>query len=101
MTSAITESWNSCEFLATITLTVDIRVMYGRFRQMARTDKWGTKMVTDVSKVKRPLEGAAAFRPEGRPKWAGNLPGGGRQFFIPNLWPNRFKNITIQHLAQD
>lgn len=99
VTSAITEGWNSCEFLATITLTVDIKAMYGRFRQMARNDKWGSKRAFKVEKLKYAEKLMGDFRPEGRPKWAGNLPGGGRQFYIPNLWKTQFKDETIRHLG--
>lgn len=100
ITSAITESWNSCEFLTTIVLTVEIKVMYGRFRQMARSDAWKSKRADEVGKLKFAQHMVGTFRPEGRPaKLAGNLPGGGRQFYIPNLWKNHFKNETRRHLG--
>lgn len=104
VTSAITESWNSCEYLATIVLTVDIWVMYGRFRQMARSDGGASMMITN------PKEVPPGFRAEGRggaraqftdkagAKQGGHLPGGGRQFFIPNLKPEYYKGFSAQSL---
>jgi hypothetical protein len=95
VTSAITESWNSCEFLYTITLTVDIWVMYGRFRQMSRTDTGASKVITGANR------GAVVgpIRDEGKMKTR-NLPGGGRQFFIPNLKPAYYTSPTVQSLVQ-
>ena len=88
VTSAITESWNSCEYLATITLKVDIWVMYGRFRQMSRTDAWDSKVIAGKG---------AGTRDEGRMKTR-NLPGGGRQFYIPNLKRDYFGGETMESL---
>lgn len=58
--SAITEGWNSFEFLATITLTVDIKVTYGRFKAVLRNDGSGNMAIKAG-----PREGVA-IRNEGR-----------------------------------
>ena len=95
VTSAITETWNSLEYCVTIMLKVDMYVAYGRFKQQARH---GVRTVEPKS-IKRAPEGHVGyFQPERQGKTA-NLPGGGRQFFIPNLKPeyygDRVSNISL------
>jgi hypothetical protein len=86
VTSAITESWNSCEYCVIITLKVEMYAAYGRFRQQARHGTTPSKAITTA-----PVNHRSAFRPEGRGRTQ-NLPGGGRQFFIPNLKPEYYGN---------
>lgn len=93
VTSAITEGWNSCEFLATITLTVDIKVAYGRFKSVLRNDRSGNMAIRAGSR-----EGVA-IRDEGR-GITKKLPGGGRQFYIPNLKPQYYKGFAAQSLLE-
>ena len=69
VTSAIKENWNSLNYLLVITLSVPVYAWFGGFSQMARID------AGQQSKV---LAG------EGRGQTR-NLPGGGTQFYIPNL----------------
>jgi len=80
VTSAITEGWNSCEYLATVTLTVDIKVAYGRFKSVARNDGSASMAIK---------EGRGASK---------KLPGGGRQFYVPNLKPEHYKGFAAQSL---
>tara|TARA_B110000879_G_C10942237_1_gene420316 strand:+ start:98 stop:646 length:549 start_codon:yes stop_codon:yes gene_type:complete len=70
VTSAISEDWSSCGFLSIIELTVPIKVAYGRFKHQKR-NQGGTSKILDGER-------------RGRGKTP-NLPGGGRQFYIPNL----------------
>ena len=107
ITSAITETWNSLEYLAVITLSVDIWVAYGRFAQQVRTDhnpkgKVPITHSTVGKAVFKPGVGEAQLpyrhiRPEGRGKGR-NLPGGGRQFFVPNLKPTYYTGFSSQSL---
>jgi hypothetical protein len=83
VTSAITEGWNSCEYLAIITLKVDIKVAYGRFKSVLRNDGSGNMAVKAGSRD------GVAIRDEGR-GLTKKLPGGGRQFYIPNLKPDHY-----------
>lgn len=91
VTSAITEGWNSCEYLATITLTVDIKVAYGRFKSVMRNDGSGNMAIRAGSR-------AGVVRDEGR-GLTKKLPGGGRQFYIPNLKPQYYQGFSAQSLV--
>lgn len=111
VTSAVTESWNSLEYLVVITLKVDIYAAYGRFAQMLRHDKaddgqsWAKAPITDATKDKamnKPGIGQSAspsgsFKPEGKATTL-HLPGGGRQFFIPNLKPIYYDGLYSESL---
>ncbi len=99
VTSAITESWNSCEYLVVITLSVDMWVAYGRFRQMSRSDAGASQTITNTSlhNMKGMLAPPGPIKQEGRAKTM-NLPGGGRQFFVPNLKPAYYTGMTAQSL---
>ena len=109
VTSAITESWNSLEYLVEITLKVDICVAYGRFAQMVRNDG-GTKTIIEVPKNLAGTSDQSRFRTEGKlnkeietangKKKVGtiHLPGGGRQFFIPNLKPIYYSGVQSKSL---
>jgi hypothetical protein len=71
VTSAIKENWNSLSYLLIIVLAQNTYAYFGGFAQMARMD-----------------EGAASKRKAGEARGATkNLPGGGTQFYIPNLRP--------------
>lgn len=87
VTSAITDTWNSLQYCVTITLKVDMYVAYGRFKQQARHGEGASQIIT-----------FPAVQPEWQGKTA-NLPGGGRQFFIPNLkreyYGGRESNISL------
>lgn len=72
LTSAVKENWNSLRYLLVITLAEDVYGFFGGFASMARIDAGAT------SKVK-----------QGEARGAGDkLPGGGTQFYIPNLTAN-------------
>lgn len=77
VTSAVSEDWNSCAWLVVIRLRVPINVAYGGFAQQPRNHGGASRV--DNSGQKHEGRGASA-----------NLPGGGRQFFIPNLEPRHF-----------
>jgi hypothetical protein len=89
VTSAITESWNSCEWAVMIELKVDIWAAYGRFRQQARVDGFPSKRITAAPGSGTVNEGKLNTR---------NLPGGGRQFYVPNLKPAYFTQVGQQSL---
>jgi len=92
VTSAITETWNSCEYCVAITLIVDMYVAYGRFTHQSRKGLPG-----GTSKVisSRPAGHTGDFKQEGQGITA-NLPGGGRQFFVPYLKPDYYGNRVEQ-----
>jgi hypothetical protein len=69
VTSAVKENWNSLRFLCVITLRAGVRAAFGGFAQMRRRD------LLRASKVQAG---------EGR-GLTENLPGGGTQFYIPQL----------------
>ena len=95
VTSAIPEKWNNLKYRVTITLKVDMFVAYGRFKQQARHE---ARTVGPEPIKHAPKSHIGSFQPEGQGKTA-NLPGGGRQFFIPNLkreyYGGRESNISL------
>ncbi len=70
LTSVIKENWSSLDFLLTIVLKVEVYGWFGGFKSMARLDQGQTSW-RDATKEAR-----------GR---SASLPGGGTQFYIPNL----------------
>lgn len=70
LTSVIKENWSSLEYLLTIELKEPVYAWFGGFKGMGRVDP-GTQSKRD-----------AAVEAKGGSK---NLPGGGTQFYIPNL----------------
>jgi len=107
VTSAITEGWNSAEYLVVITLKVHIWAAYGRFKHQPRGEvhSQDSKRITHATVGKaqfEPGKGETALpyrhiRPEGRGRTL-NLPGGGRQFFVPNLKPEYYTGLRSQSL---
>jgi len=106
VTSAITESWNSAEYLAVMTLKVHIWVAYGRFKHQARgpAQADNSKRITPITADRSErspgvgeAQGPHQIRGEGR-LGTKNLPGGGRQFFIPNLKPQHYSHFYSQSL---
>jgi hypothetical protein len=91
VTSAITESWNSCEYLVVIALKVHIRGIYGRYRQQLRDDGTASRRITGTQGHAGPV------RPEGKINTL-HLPGGGRQFFLPNLKPIHYNFLRFESL---
>lgn len=79
VTSAVKENWNSLQYLLVITLSDTVYGFFGDFVQMPREDAGATsKRVTTAP------AGGGAFVAEARGATK-NLPGGGTQFYIPNL----------------
>lgn len=76
LTSVIKENWSSLDFLLVIKLKSDVYGWFGGFKGMSRTDPG------QQSRRNAALEGKGG---------SANLPGGGTQFYIPNL--------TAGHLA--
>jgi len=70
LTSVIKENWSSMAWLLTIELKVPVYAWFGGFKGMSRID--------DAAKSRRD----ASIEAKGGSK---NLPGGGTQFYIPNL----------------
>ncbi len=70
LTSVIKENWSPMSILLTIELKVPVYAWFGGFRGMSRIDE-GSKSFRD-----------GAVEGRGRSK---KLPGGGTQFYIPNL----------------
>jgi hypothetical protein len=69
LTSAIKENWNSMEWVLTIELSESVYGWFGGFKGMGRIQK------DTVSKRDRAVEQGFGTK----------LPGGGTQFYIPNL----------------
>jgi hypothetical protein len=90
-TSAVKENWNSLQYLLVITLSDTVYAYYGDFAQMARQDAGaGSKRVTTAP-------AAGAFVAEGRGATK-NLPGGGTQFYIPNLTLDQTASWRVESL---
>lgn len=77
LTSVIKENWSSLDFLLIIELKTEVYGWFGGFRGMARIDPG------QQSRRNAAIEGKGG---------SANLPGGGTQFYIPNL--------TAGHLAR-
>lgn len=91
VTSAIKENWNSLKYLLVIVLAHNTYAYFGSFAQMARMDQ-GSQSKRVVSSP-----GGGAFRAEGRGSTK-NLPGGGTQFYIPNLTPQDVSSWRVESL---
>jgi hypothetical protein len=83
VTSAVKENWNSLQYLLVITLSVEVWAFFGGFAQMARID------AGSASKVKGG---------EGRGQTK-NLPGGGTQFYIPDLTTDQVSSWRVEDLV--
>ena len=70
LTSVIKENWNSLDYLLTVVLREPVYAWFGGFKGMARID------AGQQSKRNSALEARGAGK---------GLPGGGTQFYIPNL----------------
>lgn len=70
LTSVIKENWSSLDWLLTIGLKVPVYAWFGGFKGMSRADEGAQSRRN------------AAVEAKGGSK---NLPGGGTQFYIPNL----------------
>lgn len=90
VTSAVKENWNSMAYLLTVVLAQETFAYFGGFAQMARLDEKSTsKRITTSTE--------AGFKAEGR--GAGkNLPGGGTQFYIPNLLSSHVSSWRVEPL---
>jgi len=84
VTSAIKENWNSLSYLLVVEVKQAVYGYFGGFAQMARID------VGQASKRDANIEA------KGRTK---NLPGGGTQFYIPNLTMDDVTLISVELLA--
>jgi len=70
LTSVIKENWSSLDWLLTIELKVPVYAWFGGFKGMSRID------AGEQSRRNAAIEAKGGSR---------NLPGGGTQFYIPNL----------------
>lgn len=70
LTSVIKENWSSLDWLLTIELKVPVYAWFGGFKGMSRADAGAQ------SKRNNAIEARGGSK---------NLPGGGTQFYIPNL----------------
>lgn len=68
------------------------KVAYGRFKAVLRNDGSGNMAIKAGSRD------GVAIRNEGRGATK-KLPGGGRQFYIPNLKPEYYKGFAAQSLV--
>jgi hypothetical protein len=84
VTSAIKENWNSLSYLLVIQVKNAAYGFFGGFAQMARIDS------EQASKRDSNIEA------KGNTK---NLPGGGTQFYIPNLTTNDVTLVSVELLA--
>lgn len=92
VTSAVKENWNSLQYLLVVTLSQAVYAFFGDFAQQPRQDA-GT-----VSKrvISAPAAGGA-FLAESR-RATKNLPGGGTQFYIPNLTLDQVASWRVESL---
>ena len=84
VTSAIKENWNSLSYLLVVEVRNAMYGYFGGFAQMARID------AGQASKVNSAIEA------KGNTK---NLPGGGTQFYIPNLTSDNVILVSVELLT--
>jgi hypothetical protein len=84
VTSAIKENWNSLSYLLVIQMKSAAYAYFGGFAQMARID------AGQASKRNAGIEAKGSTK---------NLPGGGTQFYIPNLTTDDVTLVSIESLA--
>jgi hypothetical protein len=83
LTSVIKENWSSLDWLLTIELKVPVYAWFGGFKGMSRIDE-GQQSKRD-----------AAIEAKGG---SAKLPGGGTQFYIPNLKVAHIANHSVKPL---
>ena len=83
LTSVIKENWSSLDWLLTIELAVPVYAWFGGFKGMARADA-GSQSQRNTAR-----EGKGS---------SGGLPGGGTQFYIPNLTVGDIVNPSFRPL---
>ena len=84
VTSAIKENWNSLSYLLVIQVKNAAYAYFGGFAQMARID------AEQASKRDGNIEAKGSTK---------NLPGGGTQFYIPNLTTADVTLVSVELLA--
>jgi hypothetical protein len=84
VTSAIKENWNSLSYLLVIEVRNAAYAYFGGFAQMARIDS------EQASKRDANVEAKGSTK---------NLPGGGTQFYIPNLTTDDVTLVSVELLA--
>ena len=84
VTSAIKENWNSLSYLLVIQVQKGAYGYFGGFAQMTRLD------VDKASKRDPKIEASGGTK---------NLPGGGTQFYIPDLTTNDVLLVSVESLG--
>ena len=84
VTSAIKENWNSLSYLLVVEVKTPVYAYFGGFAQMARID------AGQASKVDARIEAKGSTK---------NLPGGGTQFYIPNLTSDDVTVVGVDLLS--
>jgi hypothetical protein len=84
VTSAIKENWNSLSYLLVIQVMHAAYAYFGGFAQMSRID------AGQASKRDANIEAKGSTK---------NLPGGGTQFYIPNLTTDDVTLVSIESLG--
>jgi hypothetical protein len=84
VTSAIKENWNSLSYVLVVTVKNAAYGYFGGFAQMTRID------AGKASKRDADIEAKGSTK---------NLPGGGTQFYIPNLTANDVILVSVELLA--
>lgn len=90
VTSAITESWNNCDFLIVIKLKFPIVAAYGRYTKQLRYDGNPIRKYSEEHH-----NGPIRAEGKGHTRY---LPGGGWQFYVPNLKPEYFTIERVESL---
>ena len=84
VTSAIKENWNSLSYLLVVEVKTPVYAYFGGFAQMSRID------AGQASKVNTSIEAKGSTK---------NLPGGGTQFYIPNLTSDDVTLVSVDLLS--
>lgn len=95
LTSAVREDWNALMWLLVITLKVEVRAAFGGFSHMPRMGEGGTsKRVTSMTDRDLTTHGITRdqFKSEAIGNSKGRLPGGGTQFYIPDLFASQVEH---------
>jgi hypothetical protein len=101
VTSAIKENWNSLEYLLVIALSKPMYAWFGGYASMERLEEGEKSKRNFSSKDEKRGGGGQAWADASKTKRdPARLPGGGTQFYIPNIEPQHISVWRIEDLRK-
>lgn len=103
-TSAIKEDWNTLSWLGMITLKVSAWALFGGFAAMDRRTGHADNLLKQASKPYAKASYLDAIKEAGgnrleKKGTTNRLPGGGSQFYIPNLYLSHIENYKVEPMV--